>query len=57
MQTSNKRLSMATAVLVAAFAGLTAAPVAAQDLEQITFAQPSPSAINSYPVFVAIGEG
>lgn len=29
----------------------------AQDLEQITFVQPSPSAINSYPVFVAIGEG
>lgn len=29
----------------------------AQDLRQITFVQPSPSAINSYPVFVAIGEG
>ncbi len=29
----------------------------AQDLEAVTFAQPSPSAINSFPVFVAIGEG
>jgi len=31
--------------------------VTAQDLREITFAQPSPSAINSFPVFVAIGEG
>jgi NitT/TauT family transport system substrate-binding protein len=29
----------------------------AQDLKQITFVQPSPSAINSFPVYVAIGEG
>jgi NitT/TauT family transport system substrate-binding protein len=29
----------------------------AQDLRNITFVQPSPSAINSFPVFVAIGEG
>lgn len=44
---------------------LTAVPVAgalgtmgfAQDLRDITFVQPSPSAINSFPVFVAIGEG
>ena len=34
-----------------------AAPALAQDLREITFAQPSPSAINSFPVFVAIGEG
>ena len=32
-------------------------PAAAQDLTPITFVQPSPSAINSFPVFVAIGEG
>lgn len=32
-------------------------PVQAQDLRDITFVQPSPSAINSFPVFVAIGEG
>ncbi|MEL6963394.1 MAG: ABC transporter substrate-binding protein [Pseudomonadota bacterium] len=36
---------------------LSATSPQAQDLEQITFVQPSPSAINSYPVFVAIGEG
>ena len=29
----------------------------AQELRKITFVQPSPSAINSFPVFVAIGEG
>jgi NitT/TauT family transport system substrate-binding protein len=29
----------------------------AQDLRPITFVQPSPSAVNSFPVFVAIGEG
>lgn len=29
----------------------------AQDLRKITFAQPSASAINSFPVFIAIGEG
>jgi NitT/TauT family transport system substrate-binding protein len=32
-------------------------PLAAQELKQVTFVQPSPSAINSYTVFVAIGEG
>jgi NitT/TauT family transport system substrate-binding protein len=31
--------------------------VQAQDLTPVTFVQPSPSAINSFPVFVAIGEG
>ncbi|WP_322893354.1 MULTISPECIES: ABC transporter substrate-binding protein [unclassified Yoonia] len=28
-----------------------------QEMRNVTFAQPSPSAINSFPVFVAIGEG
>jgi NitT/TauT family transport system substrate-binding protein len=32
-------------------------PLAAQELKQVTFVQPSPSAINSFTVFVAIGEG
>lgn len=36
---------------------LVGAPTHAQDLRKITFVQPSPSAINSFPVFVAIGEG
>ena len=29
----------------------------AQDLREVTFVQPSPSAINSFPIYVAIGEG
>ena len=29
----------------------------AQALREITFVQPSPSAINSFPIYVAIGEG
>ena len=37
--------------------GLLGAGALAQDLRDITFVQPSPSAINSFPVFVAIGEG
>ena len=52
-----KRLSIAAAAVATAFAALSTTPAAAQDLEKITFAQPSPSAINSFPVFVAIGEG
>lgn len=49
--------SKLTGVVAAAFVALTAAPTIAQELEKITFVQPSPSAINSFPVFVAIGEG
>jgi NitT/TauT family transport system substrate-binding protein len=37
--------------------GMMGAPAIAADMRDITFVQPSPSAINSYPVFVAIGEG
>jgi NitT/TauT family transport system substrate-binding protein len=33
------------------------APIGAQELTKVTFVQPSPSAINSFNVFVAIGEG
>jgi NitT/TauT family transport system substrate-binding protein len=38
---------------------LSAAPLLAQaqTLREITFVQPSPSAINSFPIYVAIGEG
>ncbi len=53
----NRRLITAGLVAALPFAGLIASQSAAQDLRDITFAQPSPSAINSYPVFVAIGEG
>ncbi|MGZ2257956.1 ABC transporter substrate-binding protein [Roseobacter sp. A03A-229] len=50
---------LVTAGLVAAlpFVGSVATQAIAQDLRDITFVQPSPSAINSFPVFVAIGEG
>lgn len=39
------------------FTALVLGSANAQELRDITFVQPSPSAINSYPVFVAIGEG
>ena len=37
--------------------GLLGRAAFAQDMRDITFVQPSPSAINSFPVFTAIGEG
>ena len=48
-----------TAALVAAlpFAAIVGSSAHAQELREVTFVQPSPSAINSFPVFVAIGEG
>lgn len=57
---SMRRLRQKTfgcAVGALALAAWLAAPASAQDLTQITFVQPSPSAINSFPIFVAIGEG
>lgn len=51
-----RRLFTAALVAVLPLAGLVGT-TQAQDLRKITFVQPSPSAINSYPVFVAIGEG
>ncbi|MEO1102839.1 MAG: ABC transporter substrate-binding protein [Pseudomonadota bacterium] len=46
-------------IATAAIAGLAAlgGTASAQETRAVTFAQPSPSAINSFPVFVAIGEG
>ncbi len=47
-----------TAMLAAIPAtGLLSTTAFGQGLRDITFVQPSPSAINSFPVFVAIGEG
>jgi len=46
-----------TGLLAAAFVALGGLPSSGQDLTPVTFVQPSPSAINSFPVFVAIGEG
>lgn len=55
--TTNPMKAGALAVAFAAgVAGFTALPAAAQ-MQEVTFVQPSPSAINSFPVFVAIGEG
>ena len=52
------RRRFTTALAIAApLLALVGAPAQAQDLRKITFVQPSPSAINSFPVFVAIGEG
>ena len=52
------RRSFVTALVAALpLSALVAASAQAQDLREITFVQPSPSAINSFPVFVAIGEG
>jgi NitT/TauT family transport system substrate-binding protein len=37
--------------------GFASLPASAQEMTKVAFVQPSPSAINSFPVFVAIGEG
>jgi NitT/TauT family transport system substrate-binding protein len=54
MQRSPKPLLRAAAAAVIAWAATAAG---AQEMTPVTFVQPSPSAINSFPVFVAIGEG
>lgn len=53
----SRRLFTKSLVAAIPIATLLYTPVNAQELRQITFVQPSPSAINSFPVFVAIGEG
>ncbi len=54
----SRRKFGATAAMAAAL-GAIGGPglLGAQTLRQVTFVQPSPSAINSFPVFVAIAEG
>jgi NitT/TauT family transport system substrate-binding protein len=49
--------AMFRAAAAGALMAFAAGAAPAQDLTPITFVQPSPSAINSFPVFVAIGEG
>ena len=46
-----------TTLMASALALGVTGPVAAQEMTKVTFVQPSPSAINSFNVFVAIGEG
>lgn len=48
---------MIAAAAAAVLLGAAPPPAQAQSLREITFVQPSPSAINSFPVYVAIGEG
>ena len=43
--------------ILAVTLGLMPLAAAAQDVKEITFVSPSPSAINSFPVHVAVGEG
>lgn len=52
-----RRTFTASMALTIPASGLLGTKVFAQGLREITFVQPSPSAINSFPVFVAIGEG
>ncbi|RJE79625.1 ABC transporter substrate-binding protein [Paracoccus sp. JM45] len=54
---TTRRQFTASIVLALPFAGFIATQSTAQDMRTITFVQPSPSAINSFPVFAAIGEG
>jgi len=53
----SRRIFAAAIVAALPLSAIVSAPTQAQDLRKITFVQPSPSAINSFPVFVAIGEG
>jgi NitT/TauT family transport system substrate-binding protein len=52
-----RRTFTATLAALAAATAFGAGPAAAQEMTKVTFVQPSPSAINSFNVFVAIGEG
>ncbi|MEM9709010.1 MAG: ABC transporter substrate-binding protein [Pseudomonadota bacterium] len=52
-----KRRAFTSLLATGLVAGLVGTGAFAQSLRDITFVQPSPSAINSFPVFVAIGEG
>lgn len=53
----NRRTFTTSLLAALPAASLMGTSALAQSLRDITFVQPSPSAINSFPVFVAIGEG
>lgn len=53
----NRRTFAASLLSAVPATSLMGARAFAQGMRDITFVQPSPSAINSFPVFVAIGEG
>ena len=50
-------MNMSRTVVAGLFASFVAGPALAQDLTPVTFVQPNPSSISSFPVFVAQGEG
>jgi NitT/TauT family transport system substrate-binding protein len=53
-----KSISRLVPIMAACILGLSAASISnAQSVTRITYVSPSPSAINSFPIFVAIGEG
>lgn len=53
----NRRAFTASMLAAVPATGLFGTSVLAQSVRDITSVQPSPSAINSFPVFVAIGSG
>ena len=53
----NRRAFTASLLATVPATSLLGTKALAQSMRDITFVQPSPSAINSFPVFVAIGEG
>lgn len=53
----NRRAFTASLLAAVPATGFLGKSVLAQTMRDITFVQPSPSAINSFPVFVAIGKG
>ncbi|MCP5156623.1 MAG: ABC transporter substrate-binding protein [Ectothiorhodospiraceae bacterium] len=57
MRTPQLANRIGTLILGAAILALATTASHAQNLTRITFVQPSPSAINSYPVFIAAAEG
>lgn len=57
MPTFNHPTRRAALGLGAGLLALGALPVAAQGLTRVVYVQPSPSAINSHQVYIAIGEG
>ncbi|NNU80093.1 ABC transporter substrate-binding protein [Halovulum dunhuangense] len=54
MSNFTRRGAMALALAVVP---MLASPLAAQEMTRVTYVSPSPSAINSFPIFVGIGEG
>lgn len=53
----SRRMFTSAIAALALAAPMTAGSAGAQEMTRVTFVQPSPSAINSFNVFVAIGEG